>query len=237
VGGKKKKHGVKKKHAETQPDTAPNPTPPRPWWNQMPDTNKVIAGGTIGLIIVAVAALYYQNLQYHQEHRPHVIISRTITMLKPLICDPVTGQGTAQLKIWIKNIGSEDAQSVMVMPFIQFVPETAKDIGPRIKKLAEEARSFCTMNLTQPAPGIPLYAGKEMFSDSPMTLGSSELIGGKRVQAFMVAIVFYSEADGKQHKTIELQRLLLPDGTRGFVACAKPITGEFDIYPTGSCEN
>jgi hypothetical protein len=203
----------------------------------MLDTNKIIAGGTIATAFLAAVAIYYSNRQWHQEHRPHVVFSRPLEMLEPLTCEPATGRGTSRFRVWVKNIGNEDAQSVLPIPDDQLIFETPKEHEIRIQDIISLNRSRCqSLNVANTTPGFPLHAGAEISVDTPGSRASTAHPDNRRMQEFASLMVLYTEQDGARHQTIETERLILPNGERSFV-CGQPIYGRFDIYPDGSCEN
>jgi hypothetical protein len=239
VGGKKNKGQIKSKGTTRKQDPAPNPPPvPAPpvqrWWNQILDANKIMAGAAVAGAILVGVGIHYSNLQYHQQHRPHVTFSRPIELLEPLTCNPSTGQGTATLRVWLKNTGNENAQAVLPLLYLQVVREDQEPT--QIEHFVSETRSICGSKIAQNTPGRPLAARVETMLDLPSTFASTDITGKKRVQAFIVASVIYSEADDTPHQTGELEWLVLPDETNSFV-CGQPISGRFGVFPTGGCEN
>jgi hypothetical protein len=219
----------------------PKRMPRKKWWEKAFEPTNVIALAVgVGLIIATLVATWLMNnnstWQFHEAHRPKVIFSRPVELLKPLTCDPATGQGTASFRIWIKNIGDQNAESVLPIPMIQLIPDVPKGKDWRVEKVIDLARGYCTAprESTHSAPGFPLYAGKEGSVDIPTHLGSSTQPGDRLMQAFIIALAVYYEEDGTPHKTVEIERLFFLDGTRSFV-CGKPVNGQFDTYPIGSC--
>ena len=208
------------------------------WWIAILDSNKIIAAGTLAVAFITATAIYYSNRQWHQEHRPNVVFSRPIEMIEPMTCDPNSGQGTAHFKVWVKNIGNEDAQSVLPVPWVQIIFESPKDHEQTIEQILSRGRTYCGSlgKIEGAAPGIPLHAGAETGIDMPTNMASSDHPKDRRMQIFATAIVYYREQDGTPHASAETEWLMLPDGTRSFV-CGQPIYGRFDVYPGGSCEN
>jgi hypothetical protein len=208
VGGKKNKGKVPENHAKRTPKKPKNiPQPPRRWWNAILDTNKIIAGGTVALALLAAATIYYNNRQWHEEHRPLVVFSRPLELLKPLTCDPLTGQGSDSVRAWVKNIGNVDAQSVLMYPFVHLIPETpSKSVpqGQSIQDILNMGRFNCSFNR---APGglnvgFPLAAGKEISVDMPGSIASTvHYLGQTRMQAFSTSFVSYLEPDKKTTHT------------------------------------
>ena len=190
MGSKKNNRKVQKKRTTTNQKATQRSDRPTKWWNQMLDSNKVIAAGTVAGVIALIGIAYYQGWQWHQEHRPRVVFSRPLEMLEPLICDPATGQGSDRVRVWIKNIGNVDAQSVIAFPITHLIPEKPSSPAPRgqsIQDILDIGQSICSQNRTPAGinDGVPLAAGQEVSIDMPGSAASPiHYLAQTRMQEF-----------------------------------------------------
>jgi hypothetical protein len=110
VGRKNYKPRIKNNRASNESARTQTAPPPRRWL----DANKVMAGSAILGAVIAAVTMGVSNVEWHEEHRPRVILSRTPT-LSELSCTTdgsiISGrQGPSD--DFVKNTGNSEAEDV-----------------------------------------------------------------------------------------------------------------------------
>jgi hypothetical protein len=232
---------AKIKNSTGKKDAKKPPELPQRLGRRILDTNKIIAGGTVGLVLVSIAAIVVTsrdaNEALRRGHRPNIIFSRPIEMKQPLDCNPATGQGTIGLHVWIKNVGNANANQALPLEFVKLLRN-----GDDIATITNIAATFCSGPQKRNAvvgPGIVVPPNKEFGEDSSaMAFGNIPSPQASPVQAFIVACVDYADEYAEWHVACDVQRFISRSGKRDFV-CGRdtPIEGSFDTFPLGSCSN
>ena len=247
---KKKKHHVKKKGADRRPSGTP--TAPKHFWLAILDTNKIIAGGTVALVLVAIAAIYFSNRssteELHRTHRPQIVFTRPMEV-EGMSCSTdgtENGENVAwagRPHVFLKNIGNADATKVFVAfyPYGQKLVPFHKTGNPALDDWPLIDDTTCQQQLTQNMrlASFPIYSGKEwVLNDLVQDKATSQPPFGKDAAVGLVWVwcFGYSDEYGLQHATCTTF-VFRPSSGENFFVCGKPVTGSFQFALQGHCEN
>ncbi len=232
---KKRSHATRNK----EPNRSTNSVRRKPnWWNKTSNTNKILIFIGGGSIIVTVFAAWLNVQQHREEHRPRMIFSRAPELLEPLTCDMKTGESrTGKMRLWIKNIGNNQANEVYFYMNSKLVPDkkTGDKITDSIPPVTQET---CQLRIRTGAGFLPIAPGVEHAVEIRQAITAAPgLIGSQStVQYYGAAWIHYLDESGGNHGTCNTYRLTLPNGEFSF-ACGQPITGSFLQTVTGHCAN
>ena len=214
---------------------------PLKWWAKTFDTKTIVAWAAIAAVPISILAIYFNDRQHRQDHRPRVVFSRPIELLEPLTCDMEKGEAhTGKMRVWLQNLGNVDAKRVFVASGFKFISQR-KSGNPTVDDPPSITDSNCEHEAlpTRETFSLPVMApGREFaFAIKQSAMAFSPAPGKDAfVQLYFYECAHYSDERDTHHGTCDVYRLLLPDGETTF-QCNKPISGNFQLHMTGHCAN
>lgn len=123
--GRKNKKPPAKKNNNANNQNTPAADPPKRWWQNILETNKVIAGGTVlGAIVIGVVGWFQwdeahqTNLAAWEQGRAHLVVAATPPSTIEVTTDDSTKSGSydglINGKIYIANRGPSDPKNLTI---------------------------------------------------------------------------------------------------------------------------
>jgi hypothetical protein len=236
----------KRRDTKRQPAHHPSDPYPRHWWNAVFDPQVVIAASAVAALVGGVIYEYVQVREYHADHRPRVVFSRPPEDAGPITCDADKALvHLGQKQQWIQNIAEGPGVSVNpYMGFTKIVPDKKTGIPALDEIPTRFGETACDLKPDIAAIAFPIAAHQELSPRS--TQGEMSLWWPKGLlskdttfQLFDVECVYYLDPEDwrwyAHHATCTTYRFVADNGP--FKCDGAPITGHFEIFLSGHCQN
>jgi hypothetical protein len=206
-----------------------------------------IFGVVSGIIytVATVCGVYFSEYHHAREHRPLVVFIRTPEFLSPLSCEITDREihvHQFRVRVWRKNIKTEDAVGVFIVPTYKLIPLKKTGV-PKLDDPPAVTDDTCTHPFLVPKDEkmFPLNAGQQISIENDSALAQSfypQVIEPSAPMEFYAAFcAYYSDTEGRQYGTCNRYRLTLPDANVTFPCTKSLIIGILQLEPFSFCEN
>jgi hypothetical protein len=214
------------RHQRAIPKKPAPPPPPEPWWSKH--------FVTILLIGAAAGVLWYVATGSSKEAkgpRPVVEFADIPVVTRGLTCNAETGiLQIVRTDSAIRNVGSQEARSVVQWPIHAVRPETSGEPAFPL------AGATCSSGPPGPMPAITLNANATLNQFlAPEKSTFAPVAPGTPLNLYTTVCATYTNAAGTPYGTCATYQFVPSAGGTSFT-CEAPVNGTYRLLTTETCD-